>query len=127
MQLRLLCVFVPMLAISVGYSQSNPDFSGPFPKALATQEVASPKVVHRKGFFSSKKAKSLKIKKQKVTHSAQYEFYERVEQAAKDHQKQLKKFSKPQYTNFLYYGHRRLPKRRPPHKMRFCNECGIRH
>jgi hypothetical protein len=127
MQPRLFCVSVLALAISNGYSQSNPDFSGPFPKTSVLQEAASPKVVHRKGFFSSKKAKSLKVKKQKVTHSAQFEFYERVEQAAKDHQKQLKKFSKPQYTNFLYYGHRRLPKRRPPHKMRFCNECGIRH
>ncbi len=127
MQPRLLCLSVSVLAISVGYSQSNPDFSGPFPKAPVVQETVNSKVVHRKGFFSSKKAKSLKVKKQKVTHSAQYEFYERVEQAANDHQKQLKKFSKPQYTNFLYYGHRRLPKRRPPHKMRFCNECGIRH
>jgi hypothetical protein len=127
MQPRLLCVSVLALSISVSYSQSNSDFSGPFPKTSVVQETASPNVVHRKGFFSSKKAKALKVKKQKVTHSAQYEFYERVEQAAKDHQKQLKKSSTPQYTNFLYYGHRRLPKRRPPHKMRFCNECGIRH
>lgn len=127
MQLRLFLLFILMVGSSLGYSQLNPDFSGPFPKTQAIQDTEGPKVVHRKGFFSSKKAKSLKVKKQKVTHSAQYEFYERVEQAARDHQKQLKKFSKPQYTNFLYYGHRRLPKRRPPHKMRFCNECGIRH
>lgn len=127
MQPRLLCVLVLMLSVCTSYSQSNSDFSGPFPNTQILPEAESPKVVHRKGFFSSKKAKPLKVKKQKVTHSAQYEFYERVEQAAKDHQKQLKKFSKPQYTNFLYYGHRRLPKRRPPHKMRFCNECGIRH
>jgi len=127
MQPRFLFLLNLVFTTSVAYSQSNPDFSGPFPKTPAVQIEPDSKVIHRKGFFSSKKAKPLKIKKQKVTHSAQYEFYERVEQAAKDHQKQLKKFSKPQYTNFLYYGHRRLPKRRPPHKMRFCNECGIRH
>ena len=124
MQPRFFCVFGLAFCAFGAKAQSNGDFSLSYKKE---PELAVAKPNHRKGFFSSKKAKPFTLKKQKASHSAQYEFYERVEQAAKDHQKQLKKFSKPQYSNFLYYGHRRLPKRRPPHKIRYCNECGIRH
>ena len=66
-------------------------------------------------------------KKPKVKHTAVYEYYARVEKAAKEKQKMLKELSKPQYANPLYYGHKRMPKKNPPHKMRYCKECGIRH
>ena len=116
-----------MLAMTVSwsYGQSTGEFSGPLPKAPPEAKVREP--VHRKGIFSPRRAKAYKLKKQKVTHSAEYEFYERVEQAAKDHQKALKKLAKPQYSNFLYYGHKRMPKIHAPEKMRYCAECGIRH
>ncbi len=78
-------------------------------------------------FYSPKRAKAAKSKKTKVTRTAQYEFYKRVEMAARDKQRTLRKLSKPQYSNPAYFGHKRKPKKRPPHKMRYCNECHIRH
>lgn len=66
-------------------------------------------------------------KKPKAKHTAVYEFYARVEQAAKNKQRLIKRLAKPQYSNPLYYGHKRPPKKHTPDKMKYCKECGIRH
>lgn len=63
-------------------------------------------------------------KKTPTRHTAQYEFYERVERAAKLRQKMLLEQARYKRSDF---GHKRKPRKRPPHKMRYCNECGIRH
>jgi hypothetical protein len=83
-------------------------------------QTTTKKQKHRKGIFSPSR-------KQNVKHTARYEFYERIEQAAKDKQRILKKLAKPQYSDPRYFGHKRIPKRRPANKMRYCGECGIRH
>lgn len=73
------------------------------------------------------KTKKVKYKRQKVENTAQYEFYKRVEEAAKEKQRILKYLDKRQFKDHRYFGHKRIPKKRPPHKMRYCNECGVRH
>lgn len=73
------------------------------------------------------RTKKIKIKRPKVQHTAQYEFYKRVEEAAKEKQRILRFLSKRQFKDHRYFGHKRIPKKRPPHKMRYCNECGVRH
>jgi hypothetical protein len=67
------------------------------------------------------------FKKPKVENTARYEFYKRVEEAAKEKQRILKKLSKPQYSNFAYFGHKHPPKKNKPNEMKYCKECGIRH
>jgi hypothetical protein len=67
------------------------------------------------------------FRKPKVENTAQYEFYKRVEEAAKEKQRILKKLSKPQYSNFSYFGHKHPPKKHKPYQMKYCKECGIRH
>jgi hypothetical protein len=69
----------------------------------------------------------LLFKKPKVENTARYEFYKRVEEAAKEKQRILKKLSKPQYSNFAYFGHKHPPKKHKPYEMKYCKECGIRH
>ncbi|MCB0489024.1 MAG: hypothetical protein KDC99_11145 [Cyclobacteriaceae bacterium] len=71
--------------------------------------------------------RATKFKKPNVKHTAQYEFYKRVEMAAKEKQRILKKLAKPQFSDPSYFGHKRKPKRRAPHKMKYCHECHIRH
>jgi hypothetical protein len=110
------------MAVSATYAQTKEEFTGPYPNAPAT--IREPV---KKGIFSPRRAQSFKPQKQNVRHSAQYEFYKRVELAARNRQRLLKQLSKPQYSNFLYFGHKHKPKRRPPNKMRYCSECGIRH
>jgi hypothetical protein len=94
-----------------------------------TKSSMLPTATHAKKktrFFSPKRDKTI-YKKPKVKHTAQYEFYERVEKAAKEKQRLMKKLSKSAYSDPRYFGHKRIPKKRPPHKMRFCKECQIRH
>ncbi len=95
------------MTVSWSYGQSTGEFTGPLPRAPESKALEP---VHRRGIFSPHRAITYKVKKQKVTRSAEYEFYKRVELAAKDHQRLLKKLAKPQYSNFLYYGHKRKPK-----------------
>ncbi|CAN5275947.1 hypothetical protein BH09BAC3_BH09BAC3_21630 [soil metagenome] len=78
-------------------------------------------------YHSPAKAKTSKSNKKKITHTKEYEFYERVENAAREKQRLLKKLSKAQFSDHRHFGHKRLPKRRIANKMRYCNECGIRH
>jgi hypothetical protein len=106
------------------FGQSTGEFSGPFPKE---PERTVSKPVRHKTVFSGHHEKAFKYKQAKITHTAQYEFYKRVEVAAKQHMKELKELSKPQYSNFLYFGHKRKPKKHSADKMRYCPECGIRH
>lgn len=79
------------------------------------------------GVHSPRHSQGAKRKKQKVQHTARYEFYKRVEEAAKEKQRILKYLSRPQFSDHRHFGHKRPPKRRSPNKMRYCNECGIRH
>lgn len=105
----------PLIVISsIGMAQTSLDPSPIVPKQ------------HTK-FYSPKRAKSVKTKKTKVTHTAQFEFYKRVERAAKDKQRILRKLAKPQFSNPAYFGHKHKPKKRPPHRMRYCDVCHIRH
>ena len=63
----------------------------------------------------------------KTTYDQQQEYYERVAAVAKAREKTARIMEKPQYSDPMYFGHKRKPKKRPPHKMRLCKECGIRH
>lgn len=95
--------------------------------AQTSLDPTANKPEHHSKFYSPKRSKAVKSKKKKVKHTARYEFYKRVELAAKDKQRILRKLSKPQYSDPAYFGHKRKPKKRAAHKMRFCNVCHIRH
>lgn len=69
---------------------------------------------------STKKAKG-------PTYGLEQEFYDRMEALAKERKKMEKIMSKPQYSDPMYFGHKRPPKKRKPSKMKYCKECGIRH
>jgi hypothetical protein len=75
----------------------------------------------------NKRTREVKRVQPNVKHSSEYEFYDRVQKVAKAKKRALRKLAKPQYTNPVYFGHKNIPKKHAPHKMRFCNECGIRH
>jgi hypothetical protein len=92
-----------------------------------TTQPTSLEPAKKQHVFSPRHEKASKFRKAKVTHSARYEFYDRVEKAAREKKKILKKLSKPQYSNPRYFGHKRVPRKNPSYKMRYCNECGIRH
>lgn len=61
------------------------------------------------------------------TYNLEEEYYERMADVAKERRKAEKIMTKPQYSDPMYFGHKRPPKKRKPSKMKFCKECGIRH
>jgi len=61
------------------------------------------------------------------TYGLEQEYYERMEAVAKERRKVEKIMEKPQYSDPMYFGHKRPPKKRKPSKMKFCKVCGIRH
>jgi hypothetical protein len=109
--LALLFLFVAFFAQAQNYP------SGPTSLSPAVQPT----------YIVNKHTREVKRVQDKVKHSAEYEFYDRVQKAAKAKKRTLRKLAKPQYNNPLYFGHKNPPKKHAAHKMRFCKECGIRH
>lgn len=61
------------------------------------------------------------------TYNSQKEFEQRMKDRAKTNRRNEKLLMTPQYSNPLYFGHKRAPKKHSYKKMKFCQECGIRH
>jgi len=81
----------------------------------------------RNEYYAPSRTKATKARKGKAKHTKEYEFYERVEKAAHEKKKIAKRLAKAQFSDYRYFGHKHIPKRRPTYKMTYCNECGIRH
>lgn len=115
-------VFIISLIGVEGVAQNAPNSLSPGVQKEVNSilPAKTTKKKHRKGIFSPSK-------RQNVKHNARYEFYERIEQGAKEKQRVMRKLAKPQYSDPRYFGHKRIPKRRAANKMRYCGECGIRH
>lgn len=77
--------------------------------------------------YSPQSGKAKKYKRPNVKHTPRYEFYDRVEKAAHEKKKVLKKLYHPQFADPRYFGHKKIPKRRIFFKMKYCAQCGIRH
>lgn len=73
----------------------------------------------KKESFSERYFKSLQHKRE--------DFYDRMEANAKKYKKMQKEMEKPQYSDPMYFGHKKKPKKRPPGKRKFCKECGMVH
>jgi hypothetical protein len=108
-------------------NRSQPDLSQQNPNSLNPEEQQKygkrPQAKADTWFFGLFK------KKQKVSWGDQLvaEYEERMERNAKAKRKKAKEMEKPQYSDWTYFGHKRKPKKRSPEKMKYCEECGIRH
>jgi hypothetical protein len=85
---------------------------------------------------SSKKARKAYRKSQKKGAGYSYlknldkkkeEFRERMKDNAKEDRKMARLMKKPQYSDPMYFGHKRKPKKRDVDKRKLCKECGIVH
>jgi hypothetical protein len=124
----LLCFFIfisfrQVLAQTVSPNSLNP--------GKAVEEKSSTlsirkSIKHKRKFFSPSRSRDFS-RRRSVKHTPEYEFYERVERAAREKKMLVRKLYKPQYSDFRYFGHKKIPTRRKPNKMRYCDECGIRH
>jgi hypothetical protein len=114
------CQKQPISKSQQDYSQQNPSSLNPESNRNYGQ---NPQLRQETWFFGLfKKKKKLSWGDQLI---AEYE--ERMEQNVKDKRKKAKEMEKPQYSDWTYFGHKKKPKKRSPDKMKYCDECGIRH
>jgi len=80
---------------------------------------------------SSQKKESYAPKKERSPKTnfdnPEEDFYNRMKDLQKTKRKNEKMMEKPQYSDPMYFGHKRPPKKHRPDKMKFCKVCGIRH
>ena len=63
----------------------------------------------------------------KPSRNPEQEFYERMAEVEKTRRKNERMMDDPQYSDPMYFGHKKPPKKHKPGKMKFCKVCGIRH
>ncbi|ELR71234.1 hypothetical protein C900_02849 [Fulvivirga imtechensis AK7] len=73
------------------------------------------------------KKQSFRARYNKNLDKKKEEFQKRMEANAKAYKKMQRQMEKPQYSDPMYFGHKKKPKKRPPGKRKFCHECGIVH
>ena len=78
-----------------------------------------------------KKQTSKRSKKRKSSkgnsYSPEQDHSDKMAALDKERRKVERMADKPQYSDPSYFGHKRPPKKRPPGKMKYCKECGLRH
>jgi hypothetical protein len=61
------------------------------------------------------------------TFESEEKYYERMAKLEKTRRQNEKMLDKPQYSDPMYFGHKRPPKKHKRGKLKYCKECGIRH
>jgi hypothetical protein len=95
---------------------------GQTPNTLSPNTQAAPRQPEK-----SKKSKQSSGMFAKKTLSPEQDFRKRMEAVAAQRRKAEKEMQKPQYSDPMYFGHKKKPKKRPVGKRKFCQECGIVH
>lgn len=121
-----LIIVLVLLCTTVSFAQSKKKKRSKKPQRTEQQSNSLSPYFPSENYEPEKKgSKSKKKKSRKPT--AVDDFYDRREEVARARVKAEKELAKPQYSDPSYFGHKRKPKKRPPHKMKFCKVCEIRH
>jgi len=112
-KLLLSAVLICALAV-VGNGQDTRNTRKPNAPVYQSQKKKEKKSISLRKLFEKEK-------------TDQEEFRERLKQVYKQKAKEEKLAEKPQYSNPLYFGHKKPPKKRPAGKQKFCKICKIKH
>jgi hypothetical protein len=122
MQLKLLLIISIVFVTSVSFAQKRKSKSNS-QKPAATQQPTALDPVQQKQYSPKATKKSSKG----PTYESEQVYYERMAKLEKTKRKNEELSQKPQYSDPMYFGHKRPPKKRKPGKMKYCKECGLRH
>lgn len=116
-------LFICIVAMSYGQSRKSKKKSKkPAPATAASQPTALDPLPQK--VYAPKASRKTS---KGPTYESEEKYYERMAQLAKTKRKNETLQDKPQYSDPMYFGHKRPPKKHKPGKMKFCRECGIRH
>ncbi len=116
-------IFISITAVSYGQFWKKK-------KSKQTPEVENSQQPNSLDPTSSKKTYAPKTSRKQssgATYESEQKYYERMEALEKAKRKEEEIKLKPQYSNPMYFGHKRPPKKHKPGKMKYCKECGLRH
>jgi hypothetical protein len=77
--------------------------------------------------FTDYAPKKSKVKSKGITYDAEKNYYQQLARVEKSKKIAEKEMAKPQYSDPMYFGHKRPPKKHKAGKLKYCKECGIRH
>ncbi len=112
------CLFLILLCGNDANAQTSRRSEDVGSKKKSVKKAGSKKFV----LFNKKKKSPYKTADQ-----LQEEYVARMKENSKRRDKEEKMADKPQYSNPLYFGHKKPPKKRKNGKKKFCKECGLTH
>ena len=122
MSLRIVFILISLLLAGSSFAQSKRKQK----KEEESQQSTTIEPFYPQKEFTPKRNKTSSSAKITYTN-AEEEFYERMSELQKTRKKNEKMMEDPQYSNYAYFGHKHIPKRHKPGKMKYCKVCGIRH
>lgn len=122
MQIKILLVVFAILLTGTAFAQSRKSKNKAKPPAQSSQPTTLDPL-SGKNYAPKTSKKSSKG----PTYESEQQFYDRMAQLEKTRRKNEALQQKPQYSDPMYFGHKRPPKKRKPGKMKYCKECGLRH
>jgi len=81
----------------------------------------------KSGFSFAKLFKKKKTDTRKLPYEQKAEFEKRMKAVAKQKEEEARMARKPEYSNKLYFGHKRPPKKRKVGKKKYCKICEFAH
>lgn len=121
--MRLVVVLLFLVVSIASFGQSKKKRAEEGTNAPTSLNPSFPSEQYAPKKTSSKK----KSKKSGPTYESEQQYYERMARLEKTRKKNEKLMEKPQYSNPMYFGHKRPPKKHKAGKLKFCKECGMRH
>jgi len=134
-QIILVFIFIFISGFTGGFAQSN-NQSGSAEDKRSYASSVDPSPIFPENSASRKRLKKSTIKSSKAKFKGSFAW--QLEQKKKDYgrlmkenarkyRKEWRQSLKPQFSDPMYFGHKKKPKKRPPGKRRLCKECGIVH
>jgi hypothetical protein len=114
--------------MGVSYAQTRK--SGKKNKREAVVQQGSPTTLepyYPKKDYTAPKQSTKKKDSGGPTYESQEAYAKRMVALDKTRRKNERIMMKPQYSDPMYFGHKRPPKKRPAGKMKYCKVCGIKH
>ena len=118
----LFSILVCLILSSLPIHELSAQTSRSADEAMARKKSIKKTGTKRFAIFNKKKKSPYKTADQ-----LQEEYVARMKSNAKRRDKEEKMADKPQYSNPLYFGHKKPPKKRKNGKKKFCKECGLTH
>lgn len=115
------CASTKRPPLNNGRSAYSPS-ADPSSRSAGTEAGGASAMAEKRSSRKSKKKSNYKTQADLVK-----EYEERMEANAKRYKKEAKLAEKPQYSDPIYFGHKKKPKKRPVGKRKFCKECQIVH